>query len=173
LDALSVNLQGKRFLDIGPGYGSALDVARERGAASHDFVDYDPFVCTFNRLKGHSGQRLDVRTELCRMDTGRYDFLWLKATFCADMFMAARWYHFHRRYPPLDSILNQVEGLRAHDGMVVFCPYWSNSGGRRHVEDVMETSVVKTLLRHGYWVLPWIEGHNVEPMYPVSFIKSK
>jgi hypothetical protein len=33
MDALGIELRGRSFLDIGPGYGASLDIACERGAS--------------------------------------------------------------------------------------------------------------------------------------------
>src|SRR5689334_8562792 len=38
-----VEFDGRRVLDIGPGYGEALDVAHERGASTVDFIELDPY----------------------------------------------------------------------------------------------------------------------------------
>lgn len=176
LDTLSVELRGKTFLDIGPGYGSAMDIARERGADRVEFVDYDPFVCAFNRLKGHAGRRLDVRRQLGRLCPQTYDFIWLKATFSADRFLALDKQGLLRRfklYPPLADILRDVDQLLAPGGTVAFCPHWDCASGRRRIENVRTTTVAATLAEHGYRTLPWIDGHNMEPFYPLSFAKTR
>jgi SAM-dependent methyltransferase len=174
LDALSIDLRGARFLDIGPGYGSALDVARERGAACSDFVDYDPFVCAFNNLKGHSGRRIDARRGLSKLVPSRYEFIWMKATFSADRFVDRhqRGPGFLSLYPDLETILSDLDRLIAPLGRVVFCPHWATRSGQRVVRDVRDSSVAVCLQRRGYRALPWIDGHNQEPMYPITFTKA-
>ena len=175
LDALGIDLCGKRFLDIGPGYGSALDVARERKAARADFVDYDPFVCTFNKLKGHSGHRLDVRRNLSLLYPQKFDFIWLKATFSADRFLdrdSKGWLAIFSTYPPLEKVLLEVDALLAPGATVVFCPHWQSENEHRKVEQVRATTVATSLTRHGYRELPWIEHHTMEPLYPITFAKT-
>ncbi|MHC4790741.1 MAG: hypothetical protein ACYS8Y_04785, partial [Planctomycetota bacterium] len=49
---LNLNLKGIKFLDIGPAYGDSLDICYESGAESIDFVEFDPFFFTYNKLKG-------------------------------------------------------------------------------------------------------------------------
>ncbi len=173
LDTLGIDLKGKSFLDIGPGYGSALDVARERNAARTEFVDYDPFVCAFNKLKGHFGQRLDVRRNLSMLYPRKFDFIWLKATFSADRFLARdSRLAIRSMYPRLEQILREIDALLAPGGTVVFCPHWQSAEGRRNVEQVRDTPVATSLTQHGYRQLPWIENHNMEPLYPITFAKT-
>src|SRR5271157_3126580 len=49
---LSLELKSIDFLDIGPAFGDSLDVCHERGANRIEFIEWDPFFFTFNRLKG-------------------------------------------------------------------------------------------------------------------------
>jgi hypothetical protein len=176
LDALAIDVGGQRFLDVGPGYGSALDVARERGASAVEFVDYDPFVCAFNRIKGHKGWCIDVRTKLSSISPRKYDFIWLKATFSANRFIdkdrGLGMLGFYR-YPKLETILADVDLLLAQGGSAVFCPHWDFSGNQRVITDVLDTPVTRSLEREGYAILSWISGHNMEPIYPISFVKTK
>jgi hypothetical protein len=175
LDAVSINLEGARFLDVGPGYGSALDVARERGAISAEFVDYDPFVFAFNRLKGHVGTRLDVRRELANLAPRQYELVWLKATFNADRFIRRQrrgWQSPLDHYPDLERLILDVDKLIAPGGAAVFCPHWASSNGNRSIQNVLDTSVATILERHEYRALPPITGHNFEPMYPITFMKT-
>ncbi|MES2990220.1 MAG: class I SAM-dependent methyltransferase [Pseudomonadota bacterium] len=175
LDALSIDINGKRFLDVGPGYGSALDIARERGASAVEFVDYDPFVCAFNRIKGHTGWCTDVRTKLSSIAPRQYDFIWLKATFSANRFIDRErglgMLGFYL-YPKLESILTDVDRLLAPGGIAVFCPHWDFSGTQRRTPDVQNTPVTTALKQQGYLALPWIPDHHMEPIYPISFIKT-
>jgi len=174
LDATSLKVEGRRFLDVGPGYGAALDVAKQRGASSTDFVDYDPFVCAFNRLKGHRGVRLDIRRNLGRMAARQYDFVWSKATFTADRFNESKtgWLQRFKLYPDFETLLSDLERLVVPGGTSVFCPHWHYENGQRKIGDVMKTRVAEILLREGYTSLPSIEGHNFEPMCPTTFIKN-
>jgi hypothetical protein len=55
LQILATDVRGKSFLDIGPGFGSTLDVVRERGATYIESAEYNPFFYTYNRLKVSQG----------------------------------------------------------------------------------------------------------------------
>jgi hypothetical protein len=174
LDALGFQMSERRFIDIGPGYGVALDVAKARGASLTYFVDYDPFVCTFNRLKGHRGSRLNIRTQLSTLAHHNFDFVWSKATFTVDRFLAREkvsWRSAFSRYPKLDDLLLQFDRLVAPGGVTVFCPHWYHVNNERKIRDVHHNLITETFLRHGYEILPWIEGHNREPFHPITYLK--
>ncbi len=174
LDALRLSMEGKTFFDVGPGYGAALDVAKVRGASGTYFVDYDPFMCTFNRLKGHRGVRLDIRTELGRLAPKRFDFIWSKATFTVDRFLAREnnpWQSTFSKYPRLIDLLRQLDALVAPGGVILFCPHWDYVDKERKIKDVKHGAITEIFLQHGYEILPWIDGHNREPVYPITFLK--
>lgn len=173
---LHLHLKGAAVLDIGPGYGSTLEACRELGAAILDFVERDPTLYTFNRLKGYGrGYRLDVRKGMAEVPSRRYDLVWFKGTLTADHFeerglmTSSRILH---RYPALDRFLENVERLAAPDGTIVFCPHWNEVDGRRTITDVLDTSVAGILLNRGYGIPPFIAGHNNESHYPVTFLKT-
>jgi len=173
LDSVEIDLRGRSFLDIGPGYGSTLDIARERGASLIEFVDYNPFMFTFNRLKGFKGYNLDARRHLTRLRSQTYDLIWLKGTFSADRLIlvdrfpvlsCVRW------YPKLGGLLDQIEQLAAPSGQIVFCPHWQPKNGEWIISDIRKTSLYRTFEDRGYRSLPYIEGHNMGA-YPMTFYK--
>lgn len=53
-----IPLKGKTFLDLGPGVGASLDVARDLGATTY-FVDKDVFISKYCENKGHELISLD------------------------------------------------------------------------------------------------------------------
>ncbi len=173
---LKLNLKGANVLDIGPAYGSTLDACRDLGADSLDFIERHPVLFTYNRLKGYGcAYRLDVRKGMKALPARRYDLIWFKGTLSADRFVwrdRLKIMHPLHRYPPLGRFLNEVERLAAPGGTIVFCPHWFGSGGRREIPEVLDTSVTHTLLDRGYRILPFIAGHNSEPHYPVTFLKT-
>ena len=172
MDSLGIDLRGRSFLDIGPGYGASLDVARERGATTVDFIDYDPFVCTFNRLKGFTAIKLDARKNLEKTGLRKYDVIWIKATFSADKFIKRErsLIPLLQRYPRLKSLLDRINDLAAPQGRIIFCPHWKTERGKRVCIDVRNTSITQIFLNNGYKILPVIDGHNSE-VYPITFLK--
>lgn len=173
VDVLQISLGGKDFLDIGPGCGASLDIARERGARRVDFIDHSPFVCTFNRLKGHTAIQLDVRKELGGQLARRYDVIWLKGTLSADRLIRRETstFGFMSRYPRPGELLDQLDRLLAPEGWFVFCPHWGIHEGRRFYADVESTLLTRVFISKGYQVLPYTRGHNSEPVYPITYYK--
>jgi hypothetical protein len=174
LDELKIDLGGKRFLDIGPGCGSSLDVARRRRAARIDFIDYSPFMFTFNRLKGFTGIWMDARRDLGKLPPGQYDLIYIHGTYSADRFILRDKFpilSLFRQWPRLESILIRLERVAASGGEILFCPHWRPNGQQRLIPDVLHSSLARTFQNQGYQALPYIQGHNAEPMFPVTFYK--
>jgi len=168
---LGVNLHGTRFLDIGPGYGDALDVCSENGASRIEFVETDPFFFTYNRLKGFAqGHEIDLKTELSTLHPMQFDFIWVKGSISPDNVIFRVNPEAVNRHL-LTHWLSQLEKLSAPHGRIVICPYWLHDGQKRRSDDVGRSFFTETLLKSGYRVLPRIENHNREPEYPVTFHK--
>jgi hypothetical protein len=174
LERVGADIRGRSFLDIGPGFGSTLDAVRELGAGSVEFAEYNPFFYTYNRLRGFTGYPLDARKELGKLSSRKYDFLWIKQTFVADRFMSQDRAFVGRvlvRYPKLEGLLDQLQSLAAAGGWVVFCPHWQSDNGKRRVADVLQSPVARICRERGYEALRHVEGHNREPMSPITFCK--
>ncbi|HUI66211.1 MAG TPA: hypothetical protein VL126_15310 [Bacteroidota bacterium] len=169
--AIGVNLKGMRFLDIGPGYGDALDVCFENGASGVEFVETDPFFFTYNRLKGFTkGHEINHKTRLGTLHRSQYDFIWVKGSISPDNFI------FRLNPDAVNKILlshwlSQVEHLAKPHCQIIICPYWLHHAHKRRTEDLQRSFFTETMLERGYDVLPGIENHNREPDYPVTFHK--
>jgi hypothetical protein len=174
LESLKVDVRGGSFLDIGPGFGSTLDAVKERGAQRVEFAEYNPFFYTYNRIKGFTGHPIDARKELKRVGARRFDVVWVKQTFVADRFIlreGSGGWPLLSRYPRLTTLLGELESLTSAGGLIIFCPHWLSSNGRRRIPDVMGSSVSHICHANGYRSLPYLKGHNLEPMAPVTFYK--
>ena len=172
LQELRLDVARKNFLDIGPAYGTVIDFVREHGARSVEFVEYDPLFYTYNRLKGIVGYQVDVRKSLSVLPAGRYDLIWIKATYVADGFILQDSFleRLRYRYPRLEVLLNQIERLAARGGTIIFCPHWRSTDGERDLEDFMGTSLTRKFREAGYGVMRPIEPHN-QSISPVTFYK--
>lgn len=166
LEKLQINPKGMKFLDIGPAYGDSLDICHERGASAVDFIDYDLFFYTYNRLKGYRSYRLNHLKRLDQMETGKYDLIWAKSCFSAGFFIT-RW----RWFANLDKWLEQIERIAAPDSKVIICPYWQNKNGIRYIRDVRNNRFTRTMLEHGYRILRPIKNCNKEPAFPLIFLR--
>jgi hypothetical protein len=175
LSAIGFDIRGKSFLDIGPGFGSTLDAVRQQGAGRVEFAEYNPLFFTYNRLKGFVGYSLDVRTDLNRLGSQQYDVIWIKQTLVADRFCGERGLttlaRLVYRYPRLSSLLKELEALVRSGGVVIFCPHWTSSGGKRAIPNVLNTPLARVFHECGYSAMPSVQGHNIEPVSPVTFFK--
>lgn len=78
-----INLKGKLFLDLGPGVGASLDVAKEIGAKTY-FIDRDIFIGKYCENKGHTWYELDYFNLPIR-DIGFFDFVLSRGSLNVDM----------------------------------------------------------------------------------------
>jgi hypothetical protein len=166
VDELCLKLNGIKFLDIGPAYGDSLDICHEKGAEVVDFVEWDPFFFTYNRLKGFAkGYKLNHLLRLNRLQPGKYDLIWVKGSFGADVFVKMS------LILSLSRWLVQIERLASPSCKIVICPYWSHDTYTRNIEDVQHNSFTETMLTRGYVILPRIANHNTDLEYPITFYK--
>ena len=167
IDHIGIDLNEKSFLDLGPAYGDSLDVVNQRGANRIDFTEFDPYFYTYNRLKPYTnnGYQIDHRKQLSQLPERIYDFIWCKGGISADYFIK-----FHR-ITSLSQWLEDVERLAKSNGVIMICPGWTNDKRKRNIEDLENNLFTKTMKKHGYQILPFIDNHNHEPDYPVTFYK--
>jgi len=167
LEKLQLDPRGMKYLDIGPGIGDTLDICLERGAAVIDFIDYDLFFYTYNRLKGFKGYRLNHLRRLDRLETGKYDLIWSKGSISSDFFNT-RWCYW---FFSLDKWLDQLDRISAPASKIIICPYWQKHNGIRCIKDVRNNRVTHIMLNHGYRILLPIENHNNDLTSPLTFLK--
>lgn len=167
LEKLQLEPKGLKFLDMGPGYGDTLDICHERGAAAVDFVEYDLFFYTYNRLKGFSkGYKLNILKHLNQLEANKYNLIWSRATIVPDLFTS--WW---RWLVSLNKLLDQVDRISAPDSKVVICPFWQAHNNVRRIQDTRNNRFTRIMLKHGYHILRPIENHNKEPFFPFTFLK--
>jgi len=167
INELGLNLKGTRFLDIGPGYGDALDICYENGAKSIEFVDIDPFFLTYNRLKKFvKGYQINHLKWLSRLRPMKYDIIWVMGSVVADR------YEPKAEHPSLSHWLIQIEQLASPTCQIIICPFCLYDGKRRKIEDIQHSFFSEAMLNKGYAVLPKIKNHNREPQFPITFYKN-
>jgi hypothetical protein len=173
VDEFSLNLRDIAFLDLGPGYGDALDICYEEGSKDIEFVDIEPFFFTYNRLKSFTrGYRIDnVTAQLNRLDTGKYDLIWAKGCTSADSFITGNRLLKIRKLP-LPDWLDQLDRLASPTGRIIITPHWQNDSHKRNIEDVYHNSFTDTMQNYGYVILPPKKHRNREPEYPITFYKN-
>ncbi len=176
---LHIDPAGRSFLDIGPGYGDAIDICRESGAGDIHFVELDPFFYTYNRLKGSpAGFFHDQWNGLKNTLPRTYDLIWARGSFNVDSMIppGASWQGLKsvlgaKTGRRMDNWLTEIEGVAAPGCDIILCPFWRNRDGVRLLGDVTTAAFTCFITGHGYSALPFIEGHNLEPEYPVTFHK--
>jgi hypothetical protein len=165
VDILGVQLRGKRFLDIGPGYGDSLDVAHEEGADVVEYVEYDPIFYKYNLLKGFTkGYRINHLRRLGTISQ-KYDFIWIRGAFPADFMIRCWWYARPARWA------RQVKAMGLPGATIVVCPYWETVQQHRRIQNVENNRFTKAMLGAGFQVRR-IESHNGEPNFPITFIQT-
>jgi hypothetical protein len=162
---LQIPLCDKKVLDIGPGYGDAMDVCQERGASQIHFVEYDPVFYQFNVLKGYKGYPYNHLWKLNRLEPDRYDLIWAKGSIIADFFQRFRF------VVDLNRWLQSMERLGVPGCQIIVCPYWHVQSDRRVIQDFQNSVVTRIFCERGYQVLDTIERHNTVAFFPISFYK--
>ena len=166
-DFLRIDVENCDFLDIGPGYGDALDVCHERGARSITFVEWDPFFCAHNRLKGYATEHcLNHLRQLHRLPERAFDLIWSKGCISADHFER------RRRRPRLRHWLDQLHQRARPGARVLLCPHWQTRHNERVIEHPARSAFAQILGEAGYEILPSIRRHNTLLTYPVTFSRT-
>lgn len=163
LSHIGLSLAGKRALDLGPGHGDSLDVFRDDGAESCVFAERDVIFYAYNRLKGFDGHRCNFLRDLDRLSDRRYDFVYVGHSVSYRNFRLGRERSFSRW-------LRQLQGLVPADGSIVISPWWPPGTSGMTREDLVEHWFGQALLERNFEPLPWIEGHNREVAYPITFL---
>lgn len=160
----NIDLDEKMFLELGPGVGEALDVARDMGALTF-FIDRDIFIYKYCINKGHQGRSLDFFTKPLP-DIGTYDFILSRGSLNVDM-MNETWFDI---YYLLDWI------LRAGKHIIII-PTW-NKGEMvegndytcvgEHMESYLQSRVHNCFLCKGF-EMKTIEGVNDRLRFPITY----
>ncbi len=176
---MNISVNGKNFLDIGPAYGDAIDICHEQGAQVIDFIEHDPFFYNWNRLKRFTGAYyLDQWQGISKFLAKKYDLVWTRGAMCVDSIVenptilsrALKLMEIHSM-SSLQELLTELERVASPDCHLLICPFWKNKNGKRCISDIHKPTFTRVMLDYGYIILPFIEGHNHEPDYPVTFYK--
>ena len=148
-----------------------MDICHEQGSNRIEFVERDPFLFAFNRLKGWcAGHQVDHLTSLPTLDHETFDLIWIKGSLSAEEFNR-RSLRSRRPGHRLNKWLDQVLALGRPGSTIVLCPHWANKNGKRKTRRVEDSLLARTILNKGFSILPLIALHNVEPEYPITFVK--
>ena len=176
LDFLNLNVYDKDVLELGPGWGDFLDLAKERGSHSTSFVDYHPYYFHYCRLNGHQGYKNDYFSNgaFKNVPKRRYDLILSKGSINADRF--ERQFDGGFRKISFSKWLDRLEDLARPNAMVIICPtydlgfdmskpyaYTDYPFGRRHMFEY--------LISCGYQIYTDIKGFSHKDYFPFTFVK--
>lgn len=173
VDKLDADLKGESLIDIGPGFGSIMDLAHDKGASHTGFVDIDPAFFLFNELKGHKGYLANFikgpGLELVKPDT--YDFVICRGALIAD--------RYNNGEPGILSIhetIDQLEAIWSGRGAIIVTPtFYKGDDPDRYYwcqdEAGFPNSVfAKAFSIRGY-ATTYLDGYNSEGTFPFTFTK--
>ena len=140
-----IDLNCKLFLDLGPGVGDSLDVARDMGAKTY-FVDRDIFIGKYCENKGHGRIHLDFFKFPIPV-IGRFDLVLSRGSFNVDMM---------NRDFPIGDLIRWLVQIGNH---IIVLPTWDKGEVienndytcvGEHMERYLESKVHKTFLAFGF-----------------------
>jgi hypothetical protein len=172
-DYYNIDFKGKTVLDIGPGDGSSLDIAKERGAKECHFIDRDAIITRWCEIKGYTKQFFDYQCVL-GIERGlampeRYDLVIARGSFNAD-----RWNRNEFNVNP-DKVSEWVTKIGEH---VIFIPTWDRGEAvdgnyhccyGEHLEEYLKSPFHMGFVNRGYQV-DFTEGSN-KLGFPVTYYK--
>ena len=175
-DWLGDDVKSRSFLDIGPGLGDSLDIAKERGASQIEFVDQDPYYsvwCELKGFKGYTGFNYITGDGLTPIHPNKFDIILSKGSINSD--------RFNRKEAgliPIAEWLSQIDSI-ANEGADIFITPTFDKGvdpkSSYHCKDLeafKQSMLSKTMTDFGYHII-FIEGFNHPQRFPVTFYKSK
>jgi hypothetical protein len=178
VDKFQLNLDGLSVLDIGPGAGPFIEVAKIEGACNIEFVDYDPIFVRYLELKGYKGYLINYMNPngFKSMLKNRYDFILSKGSIHGDRFNALI-KNPNKRRISLDKWLTQVETMLNPGGQIIITPTYGTAEDGYKCSDLKEfrnSGFVLTMLKHKYKVYPIIKGYTSREGkfgFPFTFYK--
>lgn len=175
-DWLEGEVKNRSFLDIGPGLGDSLDIAKERGASAIEFVDQDPFYsvwCELKGFKGYTGFNYITGDGLTPVQPNKFDIILSKGSINSD--------RFNRKEAgliPIAEWLSQIDSI-ANEGADIFITPTFDKGADpktsyhcKDVEAFKQSMLSKTMTDFGYHII-FLDGFNHPQKFPVTFYKSK
>ncbi len=158
------DLSGKTYLELGPGVGASLDVAREQGAKTQ-FIDRDIFIFKYCQNKGHDGIKLDYFQRPLPY-IGQFDVVLSRGSLNVD-WMNDIGFDIH-------YFLFWLCNLGRH---VIVIPTWNKGevvDGNdytcvgQHLDDYLQSMVHDSFIANGFLIRK-IEGINDRLRFPITY----
>lgn len=163
LDGYGLDVAGRRVLDVGPGLGQFLDVARERGALTVGF-DYDPYIVRWLQLRGHIAVHGNLLRSVAALQGQLFELVNLDGAMIADFFNLVG-------QGRLRSVLARLESLTAPGGTILIRPFFEVFGPQRtrRIADPQHCPFTETMLACGYRILPALADVHDSHGLPISY----
>lgn len=175
-DYLKLDLSNKDALELGPGWGAFLQVARDSGARIIDFIDYNPYVYTYNRLNEFHGIINDYyKNNAFKAVNSKYDLIVSRGSISVDRF--ERQFNGSRfRLISFPKWLKRLEDLCNLGGTIIISPTYDIGDDKEnpylcHREKTINTKFYSHMWSAGYDLLPYVENWTDEKFFPFTFIK--
>lgn len=170
---LNIDFKGKSVLDIGPGMGESLDIAKEFGAIELKFIDRDVILGKYCQNKGYKWINLDYVPLIVNNDinTGKLaDILVTKGSFNFD----------YAQNEPRFKVSVLIDWLEIISDTQIFIPTWDRgelTQGVYHTctgerfEKYINSHVHREFIERGYKEC-FIDGCNDKLSFPITYFKS-
>ena len=168
----NIDLYGLTILELGPGAGTFLEVAKNERSKSIEFIDYNPYIYTYNKLCGFNGYVRDFYSlkAFNGIPTNRYDLIITRG--------AINLNRFDRQIKKSMHWIKQLEQLLRSDGRIIICPTYDLGDDDTHpylcnIDIIKNSKIFKYLMDNGYKCLPFIKGFSHKDFFPFTFYKQK
>ena len=169
------------MLDIGPGVGTFMEVAKMKGANNIEYVEYDPIFMHYLKLKGYKGYFINYMgpNGFEPMLQNRYDFIVSKGSINGDIFNALI-KNPNRRRISLTKWLDQVETMLNPGGKIIITPNHGTAETEYVCDDLDQfysSDFTSIMLERGYTLYQTIKGYTDgewgKSRFPFTFYKQK
>ena len=163
-DFFEINFENKSILDLGPGTGESLDVAKNRGASKMEFIDREIITFRYNELKGYTGHLFDYTTPAINEFNMKYDIVISKGSFNSDSLNE------HKHQLLFRDIINWIELITRE--LIIIIPTFSGLNEFKCVDyqSFMKSEFSEELFSHDFKTA-FIDGCNSKDFFPVTFFK--
>lgn len=164
LQQTNTNLINKTFLEIGPGNGYSLEIAKIHNAKKVEFVDKDPFFYTYNKLMGFadSWYLLDHLVQLNKLPDSYYDVIYTKGSFSIENFFI------DNSNALLDYWIDTLEKKCKRKNRIIIIPHCGDTNGSGYIDKFMQTLCERNfkMLKRKKFLIEYDRE-----FYPITFYK--
>jgi len=165
-DHFNINFVNKSVLDLGPGTGESLDVAKNRGAVKMEFIDRDILIFRYNELKGYNGCLFDYTTPSVNQYNTKHDIIISKGAFNSSLLNE------HRHILLFKDVINWIESI-AKELIIIIPTFKRTENGYvcENYEEFMKSEFSEELFSRNFKT-DFIDGCNNVKTFPVTFYKN-